>query len=91
MICSCGGQTASDAASVHWCVLCGQKVIKDYVGSVQETLDMMACAKGKCTCHERDSSFTCPLCKSEGYYGHMESPDTDTAEYKPLLAEELSQ
>lgn len=25
-----------------------------------------------CTCHERDSSFTCPKCQAEGYLGHME-------------------
>lgn len=27
----------------------------------------------KCTCHERDSSYTCDFCKKEyGEYGHME-------------------
>ena len=26
----------------------------------------------RCTCHERDSSFTCDVCKAEGTYGHME-------------------
>jgi len=27
----------------------------------------------ECTCHERDSSYTCDACKSEGFYGHMET------------------
>jgi len=27
----------------------------------------------RCTCHERDSSYTCDVCKAEGYYGHMET------------------
>lgn len=26
----------------------------------------------RCTCHERDSSFTCQSCKTDGYYGHVE-------------------
>lgn len=26
----------------------------------------------KCTCHERDSSYTCSYCKSQDCYGHME-------------------
>ncbi len=26
----------------------------------------------QCTCHERDSSVTCPACHAEGYFGHME-------------------
>ena len=25
-----------------------------------------------CTCHERDGSYTCDHCKSQGLYGHME-------------------
>lgn len=25
-----------------------------------------------CTCHERDSSYTCDVCKQEGAWGHME-------------------
>jgi hypothetical protein len=29
-------------------------------------------AKNKCTCHDRDSSFTCPACHSDGVFGHME-------------------
>jgi len=29
---------------------------------------------GKCTCHERDSSWTCKTCKADGYYGDMEEP-----------------
>ena len=27
----------------------------------------------KCTCHERDSSYTCDYCKRQGFFGHMES------------------
>lgn len=27
----------------------------------------------ECECHERDSSFACPLCKSMGIKGHMET------------------
>ena len=25
-----------------------------------------------CKCHERDGSYTCDYCKSQGHYGHME-------------------
>lgn len=28
--------------------------------------------KKGCTCHERDSSYTCQSCKAEGLCGHME-------------------
>jgi len=27
----------------------------------------------KCTCHERDSSQTCPSCHDEGFFGHNEA------------------
>ena len=33
----------------------------------------MKSKKNKCTCHERDSSYTCDACKEEGYFGHMET------------------
>ncbi len=26
----------------------------------------------KCTCHERDSSYVCEFCYSQGYRGHMQ-------------------
>lgn len=26
-----------------------------------------------CTCHERDSSYACEFCKSNGVFGHMET------------------
>ena len=29
----------------------------------------------KCECHERDGSYTCDYCKSQGYYGHMENKE----------------
>lgn len=39
---------------------------------------------GHCTCHERDSSYTCDYCKSLGQYGRMERlPDS-----KPILRRE---
>jgi len=25
-----------------------------------------------CECHERDSSYTCSYCQSQGYFGHMQ-------------------
>lgn len=34
-----------------------------------------------CTCHERDSSFTCDYCKSQGHYGHMERAPVDPITY----------
>lgn len=68
---SCGGQTASDAASVHWCVLCGANV------TLQREKRIMAAG--------HIDSITVPASYLTG------SALNDTAEYKPLLAEELSQ
>lgn len=31
-----------------------------------------------CTCHERDGSFSCPYCKTQGIYGHCESKPEPT-------------
>lgn len=31
-----------------------------------------------CECHERDSSYTCDYCKSQGEYGHMELNPANT-------------
>lgn len=28
--------------------------------------------EGVCTCHERDSSYVCDYCYSQGYRGHMQ-------------------
>ena len=36
-------------------------------------------AVGQCTCHERDGSFTCKYCHSQGFYGHMEQSLKDAA------------
>lgn len=33
-----------------------------------------------CTCHERDSSYTCAACKAEGHYGHMEEDPSEEEE-----------
>ena len=30
----------------------------------------------KCRCHDRDGSYTCDYCKSQGFYGHMERKPT---------------
>ncbi len=32
-----------------------------------------ATAQNTCACHERDSSFVCDFCRSQGYKGHMQA------------------
>lgn len=34
--------------------------------------DFCTCRFCACQCHERDSSYTCDYCKSQGRKGHME-------------------
>jgi len=78
MTCSnCGGQTASDAASVHWCVLCGSNV------TLQREKRMVGIAAGMRLQAALDDQTRIPA--SEVF------SETDTAEYKPLMAEELPQ
>lgn len=31
----------------------------------------------KCTCHERDSSYVCDYCYSQGFRGHMQESNKD--------------
>lgn len=74
---SCNGPTASDAASVHWCVLCGANVTLQ-----QERIDGLM------------TSATISVNGNIVYptsYATAAALLTDTAEYKPLMAEELSQ
>lgn len=43
-----------------------------------------------CTCHERDSSYTCDVCKAQGFYGHMESPPLTTRDDATRPSRELT-
>ena len=62
-------------------VLNDDRVTVDLVSSLERTEKLIQSitnaqercrAKNKCTCHERDSSYTCSICHSDGIFGHME-------------------
>ena len=50
----------------------------ELLGSPSETVSMASCVElrseeTKCECHERDSSYVCEYCYSQGHRGHMQS------------------
>jgi len=47
-----------------------EKQIEDMIE--QLAIENAEMAAGICECHERDSSYTCSYCQSQGYFGHMQ-------------------